>query len=97
MIGHAEAVWVDTQEPLTAEQARSILASAPSVRLEDFPTPQLAAGRDDVLVGRIRTDRSGDSGLSLFVVCDNLRKGAALNAIQIAEHVLRGARQPLGV
>jgi aspartate-semialdehyde dehydrogenase len=97
MVGHAEAVWVDTREPLTAEQARSILASAPSVRLEDFPTPQLAAGRDDVLVGRIRADRSGDSGLSLFVVCDNLRKGAALNAIQIAEHVLRGARQPLGV
>jgi aspartate-semialdehyde dehydrogenase len=97
MVGHAEAVWVDTHEPLSPEQARSILASAPSVRLEDFPTPQLAAGRDDILVGRIRADRSGDSGLSLFVVCDNLRKGAALNAIQIAESVLRGARQPLGV
>jgi aspartate-semialdehyde dehydrogenase len=97
MVGHAEAVWVDTHEPLSPEQARSILASAPSVRLEDFPTPRLAAGRDDILVGRIRADRSGDSGLSLFVVCDNLRKGAALNAIQIAESVLRGARQPLGV
>jgi aspartate-semialdehyde dehydrogenase len=95
MVGHAEAVWVETEKPLAADEARRLLGSAPSVRLEDFPTPGLAAGRDDVLVGRIRADRSLDGGLSLFVVCDNLRKGAALNAIQIAEAVL--ARQPLGV
>jgi aspartate-semialdehyde dehydrogenase len=95
MVGHAEAVWVETEKPLAADEARRLLGSAPSVRLEDFPTPGLAAGRDDVLVGRIRADRSLDGGLSLFVVCDNLRKGAALNAIQIAEVVL--ARQPLGV
>ena len=61
------------------------------MRVEDFPTPGKAAGADEVLVGRIRPDRAAENGLSLFVVCDNLRKGAALNAIQIAELVL--ARQ----
>jgi aspartate-semialdehyde dehydrogenase len=95
MIGHAEAVWIETEEPLSAEDAQRLLRSAPSVRVEELPTPRLAAGGDEVLVGRIRSDRSADGGLSLFVVCDNLRKGAALNAIQIAELML--ARQPLGV
>jgi aspartate-semialdehyde dehydrogenase len=93
MVGHAEAVWVETVEPLSPEQATAILGEAPSVRLEPFPTPGLAAGGDEVLVGRIRADRSAEHGLSLFVVCDNLRKGAALNAIQIAELLLE--RQPL--
>ena len=97
LVGHAEAVWIETDDALTADAARSVLGAAPSVRLEDFPTPGRAAGGDDVLVGRIRPDRSAERGLALFVVCDNLRKGAALNAIQIAERVLRGARQPLGV
>ena len=69
------------------------MEAAPSVVVEDFPTPGMAAGRDDVLVGRIRRDPTVDNGLCLFVVCDNLRKGAALNAIQIAELLL--ARQPL--
>jgi aspartate-semialdehyde dehydrogenase len=95
MVGHAEAVWVETEETLSADEAREVLGSAPSVLVDDFPTPGRAAGRDEVLVGRIRPDRSTESGLSLFVVCDNLRKGAALNAIQIAQLVL--ARQPLGV
>jgi aspartate-semialdehyde dehydrogenase len=95
MVGHAEAVWVETDDALSADEARDVLGSAPSVVVDDFPTPSRAAGRDEVLVGRIRPDRSAESGLSLFVVCDNLRKGAALNAIQIAELVL--ARQPLGV
>ena len=88
MVGHAEAVWIETEEPLTADQARALLAAAPSVRLDDFPTPGRAVGEDEVLVGRIRPDRSAENGLALFVVCDNLRKGAALNAIQIAELVL---------
>jgi aspartate-semialdehyde dehydrogenase len=86
-VGHAQAVWVETQEPLSPEQARSILAGAPHVALENLPTPGSAAGRDEVLVGRIREDRA-QSGLALWIVCDNLRKGAALNAIQIAEHLL---------
>jgi aspartate-semialdehyde dehydrogenase len=93
MVGHAEAVWVETTEPLSADKARSLLEAAPSVRLEEFPSPAQAAGGDDVLVGRIRPDRSAERGLSLFLACDNLRKGAALNAIQIAELLL--ARQPL--
>jgi aspartate-semialdehyde dehydrogenase len=92
LIGHAEAVWLETEEPLSTERARELLAAAPGVRVEDFPTPSAAVGVDDVLVGRIRPDRAAENGLALFVVCDNLRKGAALNAIQIAELVL--AREP---
>ncbi|TML13637.1 MAG: aspartate-semialdehyde dehydrogenase [Actinobacteria bacterium] len=88
LVGHAEAVWIETEEPLGAERARELLAAAPSVRIEECPTPGMAAGRDEVLVGRIREDRSVENGLALFVVCDNLRKGAALNAIQIAELLL---------
>ena len=92
LVGHAEAVWVETEEPLSAEQARALLGRAPGVRLEQFPTPGGAAGRDDVLVGRIRRDPTTENGLALFVVGDNLRKGAALNAIQIAELVLAQQR-----
>jgi aspartate-semialdehyde dehydrogenase len=90
-VGHAESVWVETEEPLDAARAREVLAAAPSVRVEDFPTPRAAAGGDEVLVGRIRPDRAGD-GLSLHLACDNLRKGAALNGIQIAELVLSQRR-----
>jgi aspartate-semialdehyde dehydrogenase len=92
LVGHAEAVWLETQEPLSPEQATAILAEAPGIRLEQFPTPGLAAGRDDVLVGRIRKDPTADNGLVLFIVGDNLRKGAALNAIQIAELLLAQQR-----
>jgi aspartate-semialdehyde dehydrogenase len=85
MVGHLEAVWVETEEPFSPEQARSVLERAPSVRLEDFPSPARAAGGDDVLVGRIRRDPTVEHGLAFLVACDNLRKGAALNAIQVAE------------
>jgi aspartate-semialdehyde dehydrogenase len=88
MVGHAEAVWIETEEPLSAEQARSLLETAPSVRVEDFPSPGKAAGIDEVLVGRIRRDPTVENGIALFLASDNLRKGAALNAIQIAELVL---------
>jgi aspartate-semialdehyde dehydrogenase len=91
-VGHAESVWVETEEPLPASRAREALAAMPSVRVEDNPTPRTAAGGDEVLVGRIRPDRAGD-GLSLHLACDNLRKGAALNGIQIAELVL--SRRPV--
>ena len=87
-VGHSESVWIETEEPLSPEQARELLAAAPAVRLEDFPTPGKAAGGDEVLVGRIRRDPAAENGLSLFLSCDNLRKGAALNGIQIAELVL---------
>ena len=92
MVGHAEAVWIETVEPLSAEDAKKILGALPGIRLTDFPTPGEAAGGDDVLIGRIRPDRTIENGLQLFVVGDNLRKGAALNAIQIAELLLASAR-----
>jgi len=88
LVGHAEAVWIETEDELTPEQAKAILAAASSVRLDDFPSPGKAAGGDDVLVGRIRRDPTVERGLALFLACDNLRKGAALNAIQIAQLVL---------
>ncbi len=87
LVGHSEAVWLETEEPLAAERARELLAAAPGVRLEEFPTSGKSAGSDDVLVGRIREDRAGD-GIALFLAADNLRKGAALNALQIAELIL---------
>jgi len=93
MVGHCEAIWAELEQPLTPEQATEILSDAPSVRvleLPEFPTPKDAAGGDDVLVGRIRADRTRENGLSLFLASDNLRKGAALNAIQIAELLLAG-------
>ena len=88
LVGHAEAVWVETVDRLAADEARRLLERAPGVSAVDFPTPGLARGRDDVLVGRIRDDSASANGLVLFVVADNLRKGAALNAIQVAELLL---------
>jgi aspartate-semialdehyde dehydrogenase len=85
LVGHAEAVWVETEGPLSAAEARKVLSGAPGIRVEEFPTPQDATHTDDALVGRIRRDPTVENGLVLFVVADNLRKGAALNAIQIAE------------
>ena len=87
LVGHAEAVWIETEAELAPEQARMLLAAAPSVRLDEFPSPGKAVGIDDVLVGRIRRDPTVEHGLALFLASDNLRKGAALNAIQIAELV----------
>ncbi len=92
MVGHAEAVWIETEQPLSAERARELLAAAPSVRVEDFPSPGKARAIDEVLVGRIRRDPTVEQGLALFLASDNLRKGAALNAIQIAELLLEDAR-----
>jgi len=91
LVGHAEAVWIETEDALSPADAERILGEARGVRLEPFPTPAKAVGGDEALVGRIREDTSAENGLALFLACDNLRKGAALNAIQIAELVL-GAR-----
>jgi aspartate-semialdehyde dehydrogenase len=88
LVGHAESVWIELQEPLTPVQAESILREAPSVQVVDVPTPRDAAKTHDVLVGRIRVDQASSNGLVLFLACDNLVKGAALNAIQIAELLL---------
>ena len=95
LVGHAESVWIELQEELTPEQAERLLGDAPSVRLADTPTPAASARTDDVLVGRVRRDSASDNGLVLFLACDNLNKGAALNAVQIAEWVLETAWRPL--
>jgi aspartate-semialdehyde dehydrogenase len=88
LVGHSQAVWVDTEDPLSPGHARELFGQAPGVRLVDRPTPKDAVGQDEVLVGRIRHDPADANSLAFFVVADNLRKGAALNAIQIAEHIL---------
>ena len=88
LIGHTEAVWVETEEHLSVERAQQLFRDAPSLRLEAVPRPRDAVGIDEVLVGRVRRDETTKNGLVLFIACDNLRKGAALNAIQIAEVLL---------
>jgi aspartate-semialdehyde dehydrogenase len=90
-VAHSEAVWIETERPLSPGKARELLRHAPGVRLLDepaagaYPLPIHAAGRDEVFVGRVRKDESVEHGLALWVSGDNLRKGAATNAIQIAE------------
>ena len=92
---HSEAAHLFFERPLTPDQAREILRKAPGVKVVDdlkehvYPMPLLGAGDDDTLVGRIRTDLSMPNGLAMFVVSDNLRKGAATNAVQIAELLVR--------
>ena len=92
---HAVAVWVETERPLRPEEAREILAAAPGVKVVDdpgalsYPMPFTAAGTGTVEVGRIRADETNGNGLAMFVVGDQLLKGAALNAVQIAETLLR--------
>lgn len=95
-VGHSEAVNIETERKLTANEARAILSTAPGVLLYDdpahkiYPMPLEVAGKDEVYVGRVREDESIANGLNLWVVADNLRKGAALNAVQIAEHLAQG-------
>jgi aspartate-semialdehyde dehydrogenase len=84
-ICHSEAVNVQTREAIEAEEVHELLGQAPGVIVEDVPTPLRAAGRNEVFVGRIRRDDSHPRALSLWIVSDNLRKGAATNAVQIAE------------
>jgi aspartate-semialdehyde dehydrogenase len=93
VVGHAESVWIETETPLSPANAEKVLAQAPGLRLEKIPSHGHAIGIDEVVVGRVRSDLAAENGLVLFLVCDNLRKGAALNAIQIAE-LLVGASLP---
>ena len=89
--GHSESVNVQTRDPLSPEECRELLSAAPGLRVVDrpsdglYPTPIDAAGQDDVLVGRVRRDPSHERCLNLWIVGDNLRKGAATNAVQVAE------------
>ena len=91
--GHGESVAIETIEPCTPQQARDILAASPGIVVLDdpanavYPTPRITEHRDDVFVGRVRQDASVEHGLLLWVVADNLRKGAATNAVQIAEYL----------
>src|SRR6266496_703754 len=94
-VGYSESVNIETEKKLSANEARAILCEAPGVLLYDdpahkiYPMPIDAAGKDDVYVGRVREDESVPNGLNLWIVADNLRKGAALNAVQIAEELIR--------
>jgi aspartate-semialdehyde dehydrogenase len=93
-IGHGESVFLETTEKITADEARTLFGSSPGIIVEDdpharlYPTPHGVAGKDEVYVGRIRNDTSTANGLALWLVSDNLRKGAALNAVQIAEQAI---------
>jgi aspartate-semialdehyde dehydrogenase len=94
-IGHSEAVHVEFSQPTSPDEARRILAQAPGVKILDdpaislYPQPWSAAGTDDVFVGRIHRDASHSFGLVMWIVADNVRKGAALNAVQIAEEMIK--------
>jgi aspartate-semialdehyde dehydrogenase len=92
--GHSEAVNIETEKKLTPDQAREILAQAPGIVLLDdpaeniYPMPISATGKDETFVGRIREDFTVENGLNLWIVADNLLKGAAANAVQIAEYLV---------
>lgn len=92
---HSESVWLETEQPLSVEQVREALMAAPGVTLEDdpqhyiYPMPLESAGKDDVYVGRVRRDLASDNGITLWLTGDQIRKGAALNAVQIAEYLLK--------
>ena len=94
VVSHSEAVNVEFSDAISPDEVREILADAPGVRVVDdpqsnvYPMPIQAEGKDDVFVGRIRADLALDNGIAMWLSCDNLRKGAALNAIQIAEEML---------
>lgn len=92
---HSESVNIETEKHITPDEARELLSSSPGVKVVDdpgnkvYPMPIDAEGKDDTLVGRIRQDESVKNGLSMWIVADNIRKGAALNAIQIAEELIK--------
>ena len=91
---HSEAVWIETERPLEVEEVQAALAAAPGVTLQDdpatktYPMPLYTGGKDDIYVGRIRKDLSTENGITLWLSGDQIRKGAALNAVQIAEYLI---------
>ena len=91
---HSEAVWIETERPLEVEEVQAVLAAAPGVTLQDdpatktYPMPLYTGGKDDIYVGRIRKDLSNENGITLWLSGDQIRKGAALNAVQIAEYLI---------
>jgi len=95
MRAHSEAVWVETERPVSVEEARAAFAAGEGIVLQDepakkdYPMPLFVAGKDPVYVGRIRRDIANPNGLTFWVVSDQIRKGAALNAVQIAEYLIK--------
>ncbi|MBQ1580947.1 MAG: aspartate-semialdehyde dehydrogenase [Prevotella sp.] len=92
---HSESVWIETERPISVEEARAAIAAAPGCTLKDdpsnlvYPMPLETAGKDDVYVGRIRKDLADENGLTFWLSGDQIRKGAALNAVQIAEYLIK--------
>ena len=95
---HSEAVWVETEKPLEVEQVQKALAAAPGVTLQDdpankvYPMPLFTGGKDDVYVGRVRKDLANENGITLWLSGDQIKKGAALNAVQIAEYLVKNKK-----
>ncbi len=91
---HSEAVWVETERPLSVEEVQKAIAAAPGVTLQDdpatktYPMPLFTGGKDDVYVGRVRKDLANENGLTLWLSGDQIKKGAALNAVQIGEYLV---------
>lgn len=98
MRAHSESIWVETERPVSVEEARKAFAEAEGVVLMDepaekiYPMPLFMAGKDPVYVGRIRKDLTDENGLTFWCVSDQIRKGAALNAVQIAEWLIRNGK-----
>lgn len=92
---HSEAVWIETEKPLTVEEVQAAIAAAPGVTLQDdpatktYPMPLFTGGKDDVYVGRVRKDLANENGITLWLSGDQIKKGAALNAVQIAEYLIK--------
>ena len=95
MRNHSEAIWVETEEALDLEEVRSALSNAEGVTLQDdpanniYPMPLGSASKDDIFVGRLRKDLSNPKGIAFWCVGDQIKKGAALNAVQIAEYMIQ--------
>ncbi len=98
MRAHSESIWIETERPVSVEEARKAFAEAEGVVLMDepaekiYPMPLFMAGKDPVYVGRIRKDLTDENGLTFWCVSDQIRKGAALNAVQIAEWLIRNGK-----
>ena len=91
---HSEAVWIETEKPLSVEEVQAAIAAAPGVTLQDdpatktYPMPLFTGGKDDIFVGRVRKDLANENGITLWLSGDQIKKGAALNAVQIAEYLI---------
>ncbi len=98
---HSEAVWIETERPITPDEARAAMSAAPGITVIDdpaskkYPMPLFTAGHDDVYVGRIRADLANENGLTFWLCGDQIKKGAALNAVQIAEYLIKVGNVPM--